>query len=252
MIKFFRHIRQTMIKENRTTKYLLYAIGEIILVVIGILIALQINNWNENRKSAKQENLYLKRLLSENREDINTFNSNIANLKRGIETIENLSKALNANETKDKELIAAANDFFGYGSIYPIFTSSTSTFQDLSSTGNLKDIKNTKLRDQLVKHYAKHKQVAEWIRIGTEWALPNDAPFTYNNSIMRFEPASAFLFGEQNQAELANHLRNKKDEYINNMAIHYWINKDAIEQLQLLIKETTVLITMLENELGIN
>lgn len=44
MINFFRHIRQSMIKENKTTKYLLYAIGEIILVVIGIIIMLQINN----------------------------------------------------------------------------------------------------------------------------------------------------------------------------------------------------------------
>jgi sensor domain CHASE-containing protein len=50
MIKFFRKIRQNMIKENRTSKYLLYAIGEIVLVVIGILIALSINNSNQERK----------------------------------------------------------------------------------------------------------------------------------------------------------------------------------------------------------
>jgi hypothetical protein len=54
MIKFFRKIRQTMIKENRVSKYMLYAIGEIILVVIGILIALQINNWNEHRKETQR------------------------------------------------------------------------------------------------------------------------------------------------------------------------------------------------------
>lgn len=51
MIKFFRKIRKNMIKENRTSKYLVYAIGEIVLVVIGILIALQVNNWNEERKT---------------------------------------------------------------------------------------------------------------------------------------------------------------------------------------------------------
>tara|TARA_R110002073_G_scaffold319700_1_gene494494 strand:- start:24256 stop:24981 length:726 start_codon:yes stop_codon:yes gene_type:complete len=49
MIKFFRKIRQKMLTENKFSKYMLYAIGEIILVVIGILIALQINNWNSNR-----------------------------------------------------------------------------------------------------------------------------------------------------------------------------------------------------------
>jgi hypothetical protein len=55
MIKFFIKIRQTLLTENKFSKYLLNAIGEIILVVIGILIALQINNANENNKSAAQE-----------------------------------------------------------------------------------------------------------------------------------------------------------------------------------------------------
>ena len=51
MIKFFRKIRQNLLSENKFSKYLIYAIGEIILVVIGILIALQINNWNESEKN---------------------------------------------------------------------------------------------------------------------------------------------------------------------------------------------------------
>ena len=54
MIKFFRRIRQNMIKENRASKYMLYAIGEIVLVVIGILFALQINNWNIDQIKNKQ------------------------------------------------------------------------------------------------------------------------------------------------------------------------------------------------------
>lgn len=60
MIKFFRNFREQMITDNKTSKYLLYAIGEIVLVVIGILIALQINNWNENRKLEVQELNFLK------------------------------------------------------------------------------------------------------------------------------------------------------------------------------------------------
>ncbi|MCW5517958.1 DUF6090 family protein [Muriicola sp. Z0-33] len=51
MIKFFRRIRKSLLSEDKFSKYLLYAIGEIVLVVIGILIALSINNWNENRKT---------------------------------------------------------------------------------------------------------------------------------------------------------------------------------------------------------
>ena len=251
MIKLFRNIRQSLFNEGKTSKYFKYAIGEIILVVIGILIALQINTWNEQRKTNKQERLYLNRLLSENKEDLITFNRNIKDLEKGITTIEALSKTLNTKNILDSSLVAVANDYFGYGSIYPIFTSSTSTFDDLASTGNLKDISNTLLRDQLVKHYALYNQVAERIRIGTDWALPVDAPFTYENSIMRFEPVSSFLFGKQSYAELAEHLKEKKDEYINNSAVHYWINQDAIQQLEMLINETTKIVSAIENELNL-
>jgi len=65
MIKFFRNIRQKLINQGKTTNYLKYAIGEIALVVVGILIALQINNWNENRKDDLKEVANLKSLKSE-------------------------------------------------------------------------------------------------------------------------------------------------------------------------------------------
>ena len=66
MIKFFRNIRKTHLMENKTSQYLKYAIGEIVLVVIGILIALQINNWNENR----QLNAQFFSILKSVREDL--------------------------------------------------------------------------------------------------------------------------------------------------------------------------------------
>jgi hypothetical protein len=65
MIKFFRNIRQTLMNEGKTSTYLKYAIGEIVLVVIGILIALQINNWNEQRKDNIKENRIVKSLYNE-------------------------------------------------------------------------------------------------------------------------------------------------------------------------------------------
>ncbi|MFH6770069.1 DUF6090 family protein [Gaetbulibacter aquiaggeris] len=80
MIPFFRKIRKTLADDNKPLKYLRYAIGEIVLVVIGILIALSINNWNEDRKLQNEE---LKLLF-----DIKTnLESNLANFKR--DTIRN-------------------------------------------------------------------------------------------------------------------------------------------------------------------
>lgn len=74
MLHFFRRIRRRLLTENRLTRYLIYAFGEIVLVVIGILIALQVNNWNENRKEAEAE----KRLLAALQDE---FESNLELLR---------------------------------------------------------------------------------------------------------------------------------------------------------------------------
>ncbi|NKI30930.1 DUF6090 family protein [Croceivirga thetidis] len=77
MIKFFRRIRQKLFKEHQGSRYLLYAIGEIVLVVIGILIALQINNWNENKKARKNEIVILNQFLK-------NFQANDSIIKEGF------------------------------------------------------------------------------------------------------------------------------------------------------------------------
>jgi hypothetical protein len=63
MIGALRRIRRTLLSDNKLSKYLVYAAGEIVLVVLGILIAIQINNWNEIRKDRNQERVYLERVL---------------------------------------------------------------------------------------------------------------------------------------------------------------------------------------------
>ena len=73
MIKFFRHIRKSLLMKNKTSQYFKYAIGEIVLVVIGILIALQINNWNENRKAVENERILLQKLKEENSLNLNSL-----------------------------------------------------------------------------------------------------------------------------------------------------------------------------------
>jgi len=79
MIKFFRNIRRNLMEAGKTGKYLKYAIGEIVVVVLGILIALQINNWNENRKEQQTlNNIYV--LVAED-------------LKSDIDEITNIMKA---------------------------------------------------------------------------------------------------------------------------------------------------------------
>ena len=79
MIKFFRKIRQKLLSENKFTKYLLYAIGEITLVMIGILLALQVNNWNEQKKLKKEYISDLKSIKENLEKDAINITTNIKN-----------------------------------------------------------------------------------------------------------------------------------------------------------------------------
>ncbi|MDT0559548.1 DUF6090 family protein [Ichthyenterobacterium sp. W332] len=85
MIKFFRKIRQNLLSEGKTGKYFKYAIGEIILVVIGILIALGINNWNLNRIETKQTKTILNSMILDLESDISNLESDIVFFENDIQ-----------------------------------------------------------------------------------------------------------------------------------------------------------------------
>ncbi len=147
MIKFFRKIRQRLLTENKFSKYLLYAIGEIVLVVIGILIALQINNWNEHQKVIKAEKEILKNLTQE-------FQSNKGELQRQktivIKTFES-NRLLMSYFGKEKRHLQGMNmDSLIFSSVeFDQYSPSENAIQDLVQSGRFDLISNDRLKNLL-------------------------------------------------------------------------------------------------------
>ena len=145
MIKFFRHIRQTLLMENKTSKYFKYAIGEIILVVIGILIALQINNWNELNKERGVELETLKDLKVEIEQNILVFEKHL-NIKRvGKTNIDVYINKLKAGNTKVEDIIAFYDKGYGGGTYNP----SNGVLNSVINSGNINTLTNKKLKYEL-------------------------------------------------------------------------------------------------------
>ncbi len=103
MIQFFRKLRYKVSSEGKTRKYLTYAIGEIILVVIGILIALGINNWNENRKVLNNEHLLLQKLKEENGINLKSMDQDIAYRNDLPNTLQNFNSFLKTTDLEMKK-----------------------------------------------------------------------------------------------------------------------------------------------------
>jgi len=150
MIKFFRHIRYNLMEQNKTGKYFKYAIGEIILVVIGILIALQINNWNENRAKSNKETAVLANIHKEFKQNRKQLDSVIDQHRKAHS---NCAKIISLFPIKSKPEPAVLDSlsvqlWWSYGGV--TFNPFQTSINALASTSSFDIIKNETLRDLLI------------------------------------------------------------------------------------------------------
>ncbi|MCA0933262.1 hypothetical protein LCM02_12435 [Lutimonas saemankumensis] len=148
MIPFFRKIRKKLADDNQFFKYSRYAIGEIVLVVIGILIALQINNWNEARKKRDTEIIYLVALKSEFTKNLEIIDESIKTYENMLLSSETVLQWTGENNIPDSEQ-AASIHLAGCMQNATKYVPSPGILEDLINSGNLSIISRTTLRNQL-------------------------------------------------------------------------------------------------------
>lgn len=188
MLKFFRKIRQTLIMENKTGKYLKYAIGEIILVVIGILIALSINNWNENRKDRILEKVLLHGV------SVNIERNNIL-IRESLLRIDDFDKSSNIVLSALRKEIpysdTLAKHFFNStrtgGLLFPI---SSEGYESLKNEG-FNIIHSAKLKDQILKLFEVSLKRIQTI---AQWTMSSTVTFNeYHSTLFREEAGDLLI-----------------------------------------------------------
>jgi len=150
MINFFRRIRQQLFTENKFRKYLLYAIGEIVLVVVGILIALQVDNWNEVRKSRNFEINILSEIEKSLKGDLSFLQQGIkprVDLKR--EALQQLLEMRQSTKSFQDSVILAA---YNQANMGLLLTYNKGPYETIKSVG-LDKIGNDSLRTLLARVY---------------------------------------------------------------------------------------------------
>lgn len=179
MIKFFRKIRLRLLTENKFSKYLLYAIGEIALVMIGILIALQVNNWNQSRLEKEKLLINLVNMKDDisnnimaNKKIDSIFAINQASTKKGIQLFNDQPR------TKDFLLIDSL-----VKNRYTTFKVIRSTYDEMLNEGSFYSIENKKLRDQINEFY-------------TEAANSHNAFLEMNSEVQTLDHAPAYKLYE--------------------------------------------------------
>ena len=175
MLKFFRKIRQQKLSENHFSKYLLYALGEIILVVIGILIALQINNWSEDRKEFAQELEVTAELYDELDRNLTYSKGAIKDVEERIQALKDLF-ALTAAE-KPSISYEQFNDLFARSSSYQEYTPISNKVRKILELEEFEFSKSRVLYDELLGYSSSLQGIEEYYQYNKDtWKMVNQ-PF---------------------------------------------------------------------------
>jgi Family of unknown function (DUF6090) len=164
MIKFFRHIRKEQMEKNKTGKYFKYAIGEIILVVIGILIALSINNWNEERKSFQKGHEILADIRGNVESNTIQFQNDIEIIREVINSIDIILKNIKVTKIYNDSL----DKHFRRVTYWETSRWKSSGYKAIISHG-VEIIESKELREAIIDLYEiSYPEIAEYTRIAED------------------------------------------------------------------------------------
>ena len=158
MLTLFRKIRKKLAAENKLRQYLRYAIGEIILVVVGILIALQINTWNQERISNHEEKAILENIYTEFSKNKKEIDESVQSTIECIATNKRLMRIFGKSQ-EDLKLINTDSLIF-YSFEQRKFTPSENAIQDLIQSGKMRSLNNDKLK-YLIYEWSGRKNAVE-------------------------------------------------------------------------------------------
>ena len=168
MLTFFRRIRKGLLDGGATRKYLVYAIGEIALVVIGILIALQINNWNEKRMVEILEVQFVIRLVKDLTIDTAYYNLRYEESQSVVNGHNAVIRLMHQTQESEEDVRELYNQIKWASED---LTTQNSAYLELTNSGNLNIINKQELKNSIISYYREcektAKFIAEWDEVST-------------------------------------------------------------------------------------
>ena len=153
MLTLFRKIRRRLFENGTISRYLLYAIGEIALVMIGILLALQVNNWNQNKKDRILEDQYYCRIYEDILQDEEQIDQLLVNINQRMSDANQLLRIILKGDYKTREILLQYIKTIRGSAVN--FKPNDATYEDLKSSGNLNLIRDFEIKKLLSDYFEK-------------------------------------------------------------------------------------------------
>lgn len=158
MIRFFRKIRIKLLAENKLVKYFIYAFGEVLVVIIGILIAIQINGWNNDRIQAKKEVAYIEEIRKSLLQDLNRIEFIIAFNHKKDSCINRSIELLGTKMSNEERASEFTLLFIESTTVYEIFRPNNVAFNNMISAETIELISNDSLRMAFADYYGRETE----------------------------------------------------------------------------------------------
>lgn len=233
MLKFFRNIRKKLAAENKAAKYLRYAIGEILLIVLGILIALQVNNWNEEQRGKKEEKYILSNLNFESRKNLKLLKEHQAVFKSSIHSckliLDLIGRPVSEIEKYNLDsLVSMIIDVFDY-------SPTQNVINELLSTGRMKLISSDTLKSVLFEWSAGMNEKEEAWETLDQFTQLMFIPYLTKHASLKNIDRYGFLDWEEKSRLKTDHTYYYDIEFENNVdnqawsLVFYTIQLDSLE-----------------------
>ena len=219
------------------------------IVVAGILIAFQITNWNEGREDKNLKAYYLERLQSDLTETKNHLSRAQKRTETALEIIDEFVAALNNPNIKDEDLILKTTDYFARGTELFDFKVTRTTFDDLSSTGNLEILEQEPLIAALTQLHTDYADQDQDLLVNTEWVIGFEGDLVAEFDWFRFDEATTHLFPAKPTEEIARDIREADDKLRRHAAIHYWVVDNVRRDYSTMVADTQSVLNLIAAEL---
>lgn len=251
MISFFRKVRQKLLSQNKVTRYLVYALGEILLVVIGIFIALQLNIWNEKNKEAKEANKFITRLLEEVTTNIGHVKNQIAIENQQIQSSKRILSMFNEpiNEYSSSELDSLIFNVLAANSV----DFNTGTLVEGQNTGKIALIALDELRSHLynlpaVLEIVRRREAISAQDVNEQFAAFLYEHYNYRNMDNNYSREKGNI-GDTHFKEYSNLVLFESQMFENLIDNRFYNNKSQKMDLQKLLDELQLIEKLINQEL---
>jgi len=228
------------------------AVGlDFLIVVMGVFIGIQVANFNERRSEAELEGDYLARLAADMEISLTKFSEKAELYKNQKSLSAKLISAIADSSTSNADLVSATESFFSVAWTVPSFNPVDTTFQDLSSTGNLHLIRDSELRAAIISLYAKYSELSNVFAINEEWLLMVDARLVYEHDVLRWDERYNGLYPELSVEDKAAEIDAARKEIGRDAGTYFWVYVAATKRTDEAILLTEAVLEQIRQTNGV-